>query len=194
MQREDEEFIDGGFDGDGDDELPARPRGLRFGEGQPINRAGRPRGAPNLATMTKRVAVQRHKVIIDGKTCRKTTLELVLLKLKSMAAQGDRRAFALLQTYLQRLAPRQEHRRAVLIASEKLEGDEWFAVHGFDYTDEQVEERFPYLMPARREHQRYRTASERQSRELQEAYHSKSKQYGFSSSEPASSFEGSVTS
>jgi hypothetical protein len=137
------------------DEQPERLRGRRFGEGQPINRGGRPRGSPNFATMAKRVAGKRHKVMIDGRLRHKSTLELVILALKRKAASGDIFAIDIVQDLSSWLEPRKAIRSAVLITGEDLTPDEWQAVFGNDVTDEEVEQRFPYLMRMRRANQLY---------------------------------------
>lgn len=67
------------------DYAPEPPHGLRFGEGQPINRRGRPRGSPNMATMVRKVAFKRHRVKIDGRVRQKNTIELVVLAIKRKA-------------------------------------------------------------------------------------------------------------
>lgn len=171
MQHDDDPFDDSVIDDDDDDGNPEeeleRPHGVRFGEGQPINRGGRPRGSPNLKTLTRRVAMQRHHVTIDGKRCRKSTIELMVLSLKKKAAAGDVKAFKLQQSWLQKLAPRQERRTAVLIGPEQLDAEEWEAVYGGQMSDEEVGERYPYLMRVRREHQAYTAKLDRQIEEAQ---------------------------
>lgn len=173
MQPENDGFIEDDFTDAYDEELSERPRGVRFGEGQPINRLGRPRGSPNQRTMTKRVAMQRHKVTIDGKSCRKSTLELVLLSLRKKAAQGDVKGFKLQRSLLQKLAPRQEGRSAVLILPTRLTCDEWEAVYDSTFPNENVTERFPYLMRERKAHQQYTADIDRELREAQAVDRSK---------------------
>ena len=43
------------------------------------NPKGRPRGSKNLKTIVKEVAAETHKLTIDGKSGRYSTLELVLI-------------------------------------------------------------------------------------------------------------------
>ena len=137
------------YDLDGVTNAPDRSRGVRFGEGQPINRRGRPRGSPNLATLVKRVSKQRHRVVIDGKVRTKGTVELLIFALQKKAAEGDLRAIQLQKSLLQRLSPVHEKASAVLIRGEKLNIDEWQAVYGEQYTDDDVSELFPHLADAR---------------------------------------------
>lgn len=171
MQYEDEEAMDDGYE-DADEE-PELPRGLRFGEGQPINRGGRPRGSPNIATMVRRVAFKRHRVKIDGVVRRKSTVELVVLALRKKAAQGNVRAFKLQQLSLQNFAPRERIRQGVLIVSEEITIEEWIAEYGLEYTNEEVAEKYPYMMRARKRNQELRAETERQFNESKALYNSR---------------------
>lgn len=65
------------------------PPQSRFRKGRSGNPGGRPRGSVSLVGLTRKVALKVHTVPIDGKPCRLTTLELVILKAKAMAAAGQ---------------------------------------------------------------------------------------------------------
>jgi Family of unknown function (DUF5681) len=64
------------------------PAESQFRKGRSGNPAGRPKGSISLHRITRKVALQKHLVTIDGKPCRVTALELLILKLKAMAASG----------------------------------------------------------------------------------------------------------
>ena len=144
---------------------PDPPHGLRFGEGQPINRRGRPRGSPNIATMVRRVGLKRHRVEIEGKVRRKNTVELVALALRRKAIQGDNRALKLMQFLIAEATPMFSGPRGILIGDGKLPRDEWQAVFGYEMTDAEVKERFPYLMIKRKRHQDFMRDSEKMAAE-----------------------------
>ena len=92
-----------------------RPHGLRFGEGQKRNTAGRPPGSPNRRTIIKRVANKRHKVKLEGHQRSKTTLELVLLMIRNRAARGDIGAYSLQEHLTSRSSESANVHRAVFI-------------------------------------------------------------------------------
>ena len=64
------------------------PAEKRFRKGRSGNPAGRPKGSISLSGLTRKVALKRHSVRIEGKPRRLTTLELLVLKLNGMAASG----------------------------------------------------------------------------------------------------------
>jgi hypothetical protein len=64
------------------------PAERRFSKGRSGNPAGRPKGSISLDNLTRKVALKKHRVPIDDKPCKITMLELLILKLKAMAASG----------------------------------------------------------------------------------------------------------
>ena len=64
------------------------PPEKRFPKGRSGNPAGRPKGAISLSLLTRKVALKKHRVPIDGKTRRITLLELLIFKARAMAASG----------------------------------------------------------------------------------------------------------
>ena len=64
------------------------PPEKRFPKGRSGNPAGRPKGAISLSLLTRKVALKKHRVPIDGKTRRITLLELLIFKARAMAAGG----------------------------------------------------------------------------------------------------------
>ncbi len=65
------------------------PDEKRFRKGRSGNPAGRPKGSISLSGLTRKVALKKHSVRIEGKPRRLTTLELLILKLNGMAASGQ---------------------------------------------------------------------------------------------------------
>jgi hypothetical protein len=85
---------------DGPDQPPAH-QGVGYGK-PPMKRRfkkcgnskGRPRGSKNRKTIVKAVASEMHSVTENGKRRRLSTLDLVLLRLRNMALEGEKvRAF-----------------------------------------------------------------------------------------------------
>jgi hypothetical protein len=64
------------------------PAESRFPKSRSGNLAGRPKGSISLSGLTRKVALKRYTVPIEGKRCRVTMLELLILKTQSMAASG----------------------------------------------------------------------------------------------------------
>ena len=158
---------------DDDEDLPVnkeRPHGVRFGEGQPINRRGRPPGSPNRNAITRRVAMSRRSVMINGEVKRMSVLDLVLTAVKKSAAEGNLAAFALMDALINYHAPRAPTQYAVLFLKQKLSGDEWMAVYGYDMSDEEVEDRYPYLVKRRRAVQKHRLQVELMSKSSEEMF------------------------
>jgi hypothetical protein len=67
---------------------PPPPPEHRFLKGTSGNKRGRPKGAVSLKRITRKVALKKHAVMADGRSVRKTLLELVIEALISRAATG----------------------------------------------------------------------------------------------------------
>ena len=65
------------------------PPQSQFRKGRSGNPGGRPKGSVSLSGLTRKVALKKHAVPIEGKPCRVTLLELLILKTKAMAATGQ---------------------------------------------------------------------------------------------------------
>jgi len=82
-------------------EQPPTHQGVGYGKPPRIRRfkkcgnsKGRPRGSKNRNTIVKAVASEMHSVTENGKRRRLSTLDLVLLRLRNMALEGENvRAF-----------------------------------------------------------------------------------------------------
>lgn len=76
----------GGISAEGRTPPPAENR---FRKGRSGNPTGRPKGSISISGLTRKVAVKKHSVRLEGKACKVTMLELLILKLNRMAASGQ---------------------------------------------------------------------------------------------------------
>jgi hypothetical protein len=72
------------------------PDESKFRKGRSGHPAGRPKGSISLSRLTRKVALKKHRVRIDGKPRNVTMFDLQILKLKGLAATGQAEAAALL--------------------------------------------------------------------------------------------------
>ncbi len=77
----------------------------RFKSGESGNRRGRPRGSKNRKTIVRKIANEMHTVTEDGRQRRRSTLELMLLALRNLAAEGKARNFRVYNKYLAKFEP-----------------------------------------------------------------------------------------
>ena len=93
------------------------------------NLKGRPKGAKNRKTIVKAVANEMHSVIEDGKRRRRSTLDLVLLRLRNMAlAEGNDRAFEELHRLIKAYQPQETNDRVgYLVVPAEMTQEEWVA-------------------------------------------------------------------
>ncbi len=93
------------------------------------NLKGRPKGAKNRKTIVKAVANEMHTLIEDGKRRRRSTLELVLLRLRNMALEeGNDRAFEELHRLIKAYQPQETNDRVgYLVVSAEMTPEEWVA-------------------------------------------------------------------
>ena len=102
------------------------PHYTRFRPGQSGNPRGRPRGAKGRKQIVAEIANEMHWVVEDGKRRRRTTLELIFLKLRNLAAQGNVAAFRAYHTLLARYSPQgTQARGGYMIVPEVLTIEEW---------------------------------------------------------------------
>ena len=119
------------------DDLPqGAPHDYDVGYGQPPlarrfkesgNPDGRPRGAKNRQTIVRQVARETHTVIEDDR--RRSTLELVLIRLRNMAMEGkNSRATAELFKLLEKYEPQMMNPDAgVAVMPALISTEEWIA-------------------------------------------------------------------
>ncbi len=98
----------------------------RFKSDQSGNRRGRPRGSKNRKTIVREIAQETHPFTEDGNRQRRSTLELMLLALRNLAAEGNVRAFRAYKKYLAKYEPQEPHSNAgVLVAPAELTLEEY---------------------------------------------------------------------
>jgi Family of unknown function (DUF5681) len=107
------------------------PLKTRFRPGQSGNPGGRPRGAEGLKQIVARIANEMHRVLEDGRRRRRSTLQLICLQLRNLAAQGNVRGFQAYHKLLARYSPEQAKvRDGYLIVPEQLTLEEWELLAG----------------------------------------------------------------
>ncbi len=83
----------------------------RFKKDQSGNRRGRPRGSKNRKTIVRGIVNEMHTVTEDGQQRSRSTLELMLLALRNLAAEGNVRAFRAYKKYLAKYEPQDTRRK-----------------------------------------------------------------------------------
>lgn len=111
------------------------PKATQFKPGQSGNPRGRPRKETGHRATAAHVLGETQRLIGQpkGARVRYTTLELMIMKLKQLAATGHARASALYLNFRKRHQPQDEHseitecRVGYLIVPEELTPEEWMA-------------------------------------------------------------------
>lgn len=85
------------------------PMKRRFKSGESGNRRGRPRGSKNRKTIVRKIMNEMHTVTEDGRRQRRSTLELMLLALRNLAAAGNEPAFRAYKKFLAKYEPQGTH-------------------------------------------------------------------------------------
>ena len=102
------------------------PRATRFKPGRSGNPRGRPRGARARRTIVEYLAAELHWVTEGGLQRQRTTLELILLRLRAKAVSGDLRAIEGLRAILDRYDPQEPTQGgAVLVVPAPMTPEEW---------------------------------------------------------------------
>ena len=104
------------------------PSEHQFLKGQSGNGRGRPKGAVSLKRLTRKVALKKHTVKINGKTVRDTLLNLVVSKLTQDAGSGNPSMVKLKRNLRSRLSPQDdEEKGGLLVVPRVLSPEEWNA-------------------------------------------------------------------
>jgi hypothetical protein len=100
----------------------------RFLKGSTGNKGGRPKGAVSLKRITRKVALKKHTVLIDGVPERMTLLELVMTRLVALSSSGVAAAVALENDLRKKLSPDEIESAGYLLMPEPYKSDaEWIA-------------------------------------------------------------------
>ncbi|MGY4626677.1 DUF5681 domain-containing protein [Bradyrhizobium sp. USDA 4486] len=117
----------------------APPQDSRFKKGQSGNPAGRPKGAVSVAGITRKFALNKVPVALTGKRQRMTRLDVTLLKLKALAAQGSPAAAEELSRLRARLTPNAADQKAAYLVVPELVSIEEFIAEEEERTRDKVE-------------------------------------------------------
>ncbi len=110
------------------DGRPPPPPEHRFLKGSTGNKGGRPKGAVSLKRITRKVALKKHTVVIDGAPQRMTLLELIISRLVALSASGIASAVALEDDLRKKLTPEEIESAGYLLIREPYKSDaEWIA-------------------------------------------------------------------
>jgi hypothetical protein len=100
----------------------------RFLKGTSGNKRGRPKGAVSLKRITRKVALKRHAVTVNGRVVRKTLLQLVIEALIARAASGAPSMAALQNELRAKIRPSGEKQPGgLLVVPEVLSSEECIA-------------------------------------------------------------------
>ena len=101
------------------------PEEYRIPKGKSGHYAGRPRGSVSLKVLTRKVAMAKHRAVIDGAPQWRTLLELIILKTRSMALGGHAGAAALMGELWGLTAEPEPDECGFLLAPAELTPEEW---------------------------------------------------------------------
>ncbi|MGN6285409.1 MAG: DUF5681 domain-containing protein [Afipia sp.] len=100
----------------------------RFLKGSTGNKAGRPKGAISLKRITRKVALKKHTVVIDGVSKKMTLLELVIFRLVALSSSGISSAVTLEDDLRKKLMPDEAKSDEYGLMPESFKSDaEWIA-------------------------------------------------------------------
>jgi hypothetical protein len=102
------------------------PRSKRFGRGQKRS-PGRPRGALGEKTIMQNIANELHDLEQQGVRRRVTTFELLLIRMRGLAMEGDLRASKWLTEYSKSKNIVPDRIYGLLVVPETLTPEEWNA-------------------------------------------------------------------
>ncbi len=93
------------------------------------NPKGRPKGSKNRKTIVNAVANEMHSVTENGKRRRRSTLDLVLLRLRNMVLEDKNdRAFEELHRLIKAYQPQETHTKlGCLVVAAEMTQEEWVA-------------------------------------------------------------------
>jgi hypothetical protein len=100
----------------------------RFLKGSSGNKRGRPKGSIDLKRVTRKVALKKHRVVINGRPVRKMLLELVIEQVVRGAASGAPSMVSLHNEIRAKVRPMEEKQQGgLLVVPETLSNEEVIA-------------------------------------------------------------------
>jgi hypothetical protein len=104
------------------------PAEHRFLKGTSGNKSGRPKGTVSLKKLTRKVALKKHRVVVEGRVLRKTLLELVIEAMMQRATSGAPSMATLHKKIRAKVSPPEgEKQGGLLVVPEGLTAEEWIA-------------------------------------------------------------------
>tara|TARA_R110002110_G_scaffold194517_16_gene403500 strand:+ start:9110 stop:9502 length:393 start_codon:yes stop_codon:yes gene_type:complete len=91
----------------------------------PRRTGGRPKGSLNVKSIVSKIANEKHKIMEGGKARHHTTIEVLLLKLRNLAIQGDRQAATELNRERDFFNPPSQEEAGCIIAPGEISAEEW---------------------------------------------------------------------
>ena len=99
----------------------------RFLKGSCGNKRGRPKGSIDLKKLTRKVALKKHRVVVNGRSVRKTLLQLVIESVIRGAASGAPSMVSLHNEIRARVRPGEKQPGGLLVVPEGLSTEEFIA-------------------------------------------------------------------
>jgi hypothetical protein len=104
------------------------PVGHRFLKGSSGNKRGRPKGSIDLKKLTRKVALKKHRIVVNGRPLRKTLLQLVIEAVVRGAASGAPSMVSLHNEIRAKVRPMEEKKQGgLLVVPETLSNEEVIA-------------------------------------------------------------------
>jgi hypothetical protein len=104
------------------------PVGHRFLKGSSGNKRGRPKGSIDLKKLTRKVALKKHRIVVNGRPIRKTLLQLVIEAVVRGAASGAPSMVSLHNEIRAKVRPMEEKQQGgLLVVPESLSTEEFIA-------------------------------------------------------------------
>jgi hypothetical protein len=100
----------------------------RFLKGSSGNKRGRPKGSIDLKKLTRRVALKKHRIVVNGRPVRKTLFQLVIETVVRGAASGAPSMVSLHNEIRAKVRPMEEKQQCgLLVVPEGLPAEEFIA-------------------------------------------------------------------
>ena len=99
----------------------------RFLKGSSGNKRGRPKGSIDLKKITRKVVLKKHRVVVNGRSVRKTLLQLVIESVIRGAASGAPSMVSLHNEIRAKVRPGEKQPGGLLLVPEIISTEEFVA-------------------------------------------------------------------